>query len=94
MADLLVRDVDEFTKQWLAERAVKNKRSQSAEARAILDEAAQNDLGKNTNPFLAFHEACKATGGIELELPERHPAQLADIWWLNEASHEAKGASS
>lgn len=94
MADLLVRDVDEFTKQWLAERAVKNKRSQSAEARAILDEAAQNDLGKNANPFLAFHEACKATGGIELEIPERHSAQLTDIWWLDEAFRESQGVSS
>lgn len=84
MSDLLVRDVSENTKQWLAERAVKNKRSQSAEARAILDEVAQKELGESANPFLAFHEACKAEGGIELVLPVREPAQTPDIWWLED----------
>ena len=89
MPDLLVRDMTENTKQWLAERAVKNKRSQSAEARAILDEAAQNDLNKSVNPFLAFHDACRETGGIELVLPVREPAQMPDIWWLGDYDENA-----
>ena len=80
MADLLVRDLDPSTKTLLAERAERSGRSQQAEAKAILEAALRGD----TRGWPArLRQAAQATGGIELELPERHAPRAVDAeGWL------------
>ena len=72
MADLLVRNIPDDVKRRLAVRAAENGRSQSAEAVAILEESLQP--AKKTW-FEILYEGCQEIGGVELELPERHPAR-------------------
>lgn len=80
MPNILIRDLSEETKQRLAERAAKNGRSQNAEAVAILDEALEPE--KKTW-FDMLRETVEEVEGVELELPERHPAREPDVWWVN-----------
>ena len=70
MADMLVRGIPEKTKELLAQRAARNGRSQNAEALAILDEALKPE---RKTWFDMLRETVEEVGGVELELPERHP---------------------
>lgn len=73
MANMLIRDIPDETKQRLAERAKLNGRSQNAEALSILEEALQ-PVQKNWLQIL--RECVEECGGVEeLELPPRHPAR-------------------
>ena len=86
MADLLLRDIDDQTKQWLVGKAREHGRSQSAEACAVLDAAAMADRARETNPFIKFYRACQESEAAELVVPERHPARKPDVWWLKEGA--------
>lgn len=72
MSDLLVRNLPESTKRALAVRAAENGRSLSAEAAAILDEALCPP-GKTW--FELLYDLGQDLDGVELPLPERHPAR-------------------
>ena len=72
MTDLLVRDIPDDLKHKLAVRAAENGRSQSAEARAILQEALQPEQKKSLFEWL---RELSEYGGLDFELPERHPAR-------------------
>lgn len=72
MADLLVRNIPDDVKQRLAVQAAENGRSQSAEAVAILASALKPD---QRTWFERLYTTCQELGGVELELPERHPAR-------------------
>lgn len=76
MASLLVRDIDEKTKQALAIRAAQNGRSQQAEVNAILQEA----LNAKTNGWAKMmREQAMAVGGIDIPLFERHAPRLTGV---------------
>lgn len=67
MANMLIRDIPEETKQRLAERAKLNGRSQNAEALSILEEALQ-PVQKSWLQIL--RECAEECGGVEeLERP-------------------------
>lgn len=70
MADMLLRGIPDQTKELLAARAERNGRSQNAEALAILEEAL---MPERRTWFDMLRETVEDVGGIELELPERHP---------------------
>ena len=72
MADLLVRDIPDDVKQRLAVRAAENRRSQSAEALAILEESLKP---ATKTWFEMLYETAQEVGGFELEPLERHPAR-------------------
>ena len=72
MPDLLIRGIPEETKERLAQRAKENGRSQNAEALAILEASLEP---QRRTWFEILREAAVETGGVELELPERHPAR-------------------
>lgn len=75
MTDLLVRDVGDSLKERLAERARAAGRSQSAEARALLEDA----LCDSTPSWVdLLRSAARQSGGYELELPERRPGRFLD----------------
>ena len=72
MARITIRNVDEWVKRRLRERAAENGRSMEEEARDILGRSVgeappPKDLGR------AIHARFAALGGVELELPERGP---------------------
>jgi plasmid stability protein len=72
MAQMLVRDIEESTKERLELRAKANRRSVSAEVREILNNATKDWLGVLSD-FRSEH------GGIDLELPERMPPRDAGL---------------
>lgn len=74
MSDILIRDVDPVVQHRLKERAAHNGRSQQKEAKAILEEA----LAPQRSWVRILYDAARSVGGIELELPERHPAREID----------------
>lgn len=76
MSDLLVRGLDEKTKQALVSRAARNGRSQQAEARSILEEALKEET--QGWPAVLFG-AARSVGGVELDLPERHAPRPVDV---------------
>lgn len=80
MPNILIRDLSEETKRRLEKRARENGRSQNAEVLAILDEALEPET---KTWFDMLRETVEEVGGIELELPERHPAREPDVWWVN-----------
>lgn len=80
MADLLVRDLDDATKEMLAARAVRNNRSQQAEARAILEDALNAD---SRSWIVRLRRAAMLADGIDFEPPARHYARDVDVEeWL------------
>ena len=72
MADILIRNVPDDLKQRLEQRAADNGRSRNAETIAILEEAL---APQRRTWFDILREAVDEVGGVELELPERHPAR-------------------
>lgn len=80
MPDLLIRNLDGKTKDVLVARAARNGRSQQAEARAILESALHDE---SHDWVSLLRSAAAAAGGIDMEIPERHPARtLDDGGWL------------
>jgi len=78
MADLLLRNIDPGLKQRLAERARRNRRSQSAEALAILDERLQPGPHKGLGTELV--ELFRGIGGDDLELEyDQEPGPAPDF---------------
>ncbi|MBQ9057866.1 MAG: hypothetical protein IJ125_01630 [Atopobiaceae bacterium] len=72
MAQLLIRDVPIKTKQALQMRAIRNGRTQNAEALRILSDA----LFEEREPWIdMLGRARDAYGGVDLELPARGPAR-------------------
>lgn len=72
MPNILIRDISEEAKRRLEARAKENGRSQNAEAVAILEEAL---APAQKTWFDMLRETVEEVGGVELELPERHPAR-------------------
>lgn len=72
MTNLLVRDIPDDLKRTLAIRAAENGRSQSAEALAILQDTLQPQRKRS---MLEILRDAADVGGLEFELPERHPAR-------------------
>ena len=75
MADLLIRDLDEGTKQLLRERAVRHGRTQQGEAKAILESSLRPE---SSSWVTRLRNAAQAVGGLELEDLPRHPAREID----------------
>ena len=73
MASLIIRQLEDATKERLRIRASQHRRSMEAEAREIL-KAALASRGKNI-PNLAesIRRRFVALGGVELALPPREP---------------------
>lgn len=68
MPQLLIRDVPPETKRALQMRAIRNGRTQNAEALLILNEA----LRDSRVPWIEMVARTReAVGGVDLELPER-----------------------
>ena len=72
MPQLLIRDVPPETKQALQMRAIRNGRTQNAEALHILNDA----LFDEREPWIdVLGRARDEFGGTDLELPAREPAR-------------------
>ena len=72
MPQLLIRNVPTETKQALQMRAIRNGRSQNAEALRILNDA----LFEVREPWIdVLGRVRDELGGIDLELPAREPAR-------------------
>ena len=72
MPQLLIRDVPTETKQALQMRAIRNGRTQNAEALRILNDA----LFEEREPWIdVLARARDEFGGADLELPARDPAR-------------------
>jgi plasmid stability protein len=70
MASLVVRQLDDDTKERLRRRAAEHGRSMEAEARAILRDALTPTV--YAEGFgLRVHRRFAAIGGVDLELPAR-----------------------
>jgi antitoxin FitA len=78
MAALSIRDLDDEVRERLRVRAAQHGRSMEAEVRAILVEAVM-DSGGAESLFDSLRERIGALGGVELELPDRTAARLADL---------------
>ena len=68
MVTLTIRNIDSHTHRLLRLRAAEHGRSVEAEVRAMLQER----LHPAGNWLVDLHHECKAVGGVELELPDRH----------------------
>lgn len=73
MASILIRNLDERTKDRLRLRAARHKRSMEDEARTILRSALSEDAARPVNLADAIGARFRALGGVELELPAREP---------------------
>ena len=72
MPQLLIRDVPAKTKQALQMRAIRNGRTQNAEALSILNDA----LFEEREPWIdVLARTRDEFGGVDLDLPEREPAR-------------------
>ena len=73
MASIIIRNLDERTKDQLRIRAARHKRSMEEEARNILRSA----LDQKAEPAGSLADAIRArfqsTGGVDLEIPAREP---------------------
>ena len=73
MASILIRNLDDRTKNRLRVRAAHNSRSMEDEARTILREALAQEPVSKPDLASAIGARFRALGGVELELPERQP---------------------
>lgn len=79
MAAVSIRNLDDWVKERLQERAARHGRSMEAEIRVILTDAA-TEPEQPANLFLALHDRVRELGGVELEPPQRSaPARGADF---------------
>lgn len=75
MADLLIRNIDSNLKDELQARALRNGRSQQAEAAAILEAAV---APSKDSWVRRLRHAAERVGGVDLPLPERHAPRDID----------------
>jgi antitoxin FitA len=75
MPSILIRNLDERTKDRLRMRAARHKRSMEDEARNILRSALSDDVRRQPPLSQTIAERFKALGGVELEVPPREPAR-------------------
>ena len=73
MASILIRNLDERTKDRLRMRAPRHKRSMEDEARNILKSALADDSAPGRNLADAIRARFKPLGGLDLELAPREP---------------------
>lgn len=73
MASILIRNLDERTKDRLRLRAARHKRSMEDEARNILRGALADDVRRHPPLGQAIADRFKALGGVEFEVPPREP---------------------
>lgn len=85
MPDLLLRDLDEETKERIRVKAAENGRSQSAEACATLRMAYLPKESAEDSWIMKYYRACQSDGGFSLEQPERHRGRQPDVWWIEGA---------
>lgn len=79
MSDLLIRNIPEETRAALKDRAVKNGRSQQAEALSILEESLENP---SRSWITRLREAAVSVGGFDIDEPVRHaPRDLGAPLW-------------
>ena len=76
MPDLLIRNIDEDTKKFLAIRAAEHGCSQQAEALAILKEALQP---QQKSWVSLIRDNALAVDGMEFELSPRHAPRFTGI---------------
>jgi plasmid stability protein len=70
MASITIRNLDDEVKIRLRIRAASHGRSMEEEARSILRDAVEQEVGP-TNLAAAIRERFAHLGGVELELPPR-----------------------
>ena len=73
MANIIIRNLDDRTKDRLRLRAAHHKRSMEEEARIILRTALDEEPKAARNLADAIAARVRPLGGIELELPTREP---------------------
>lgn len=73
MASIVIRNLDEGTKDRLRIRAAHHKRSMEEEARHILRSALANESLPSRNLGDSIRARFKALGGVDLDLPPREP---------------------
>ncbi|MFN8550715.1 MAG: hypothetical protein U0103_04440 [Candidatus Obscuribacterales bacterium] len=73
MASIVIRKLDESTKELLRIRAAQNGRSMEEEVRFILRAALSAEQAKESNLSDRIRKRFKPLGGLELRLPERAP---------------------
>ena len=73
MASILIRNLDDRTKDQLRLRAARHKRSMEDEARNILRIALSDDARRHPPVAQAIADLFKPLGGVELEIPPREP---------------------
>jgi plasmid stability protein len=73
MASIIIRDLDERTKNRLRIRAARHKRSMEDEARTILRLALDHDAAPVRNLADAIRARFQSAGGVNLEVPAREP---------------------
>ncbi len=73
MANIIIRNLDEQTKQRLRVRAAHHKRSMEEEARIILRSALGEEPKAARNLADAIAARFRPLGGVELGQPEREP---------------------
>ena len=71
MASILIRNLDERTKDRLRMRAARHKRSMEDEARNILKSALAEDAAPARNLADAIRARFRPLGGVDLELAPR-----------------------
>jgi plasmid stability protein len=71
MASILIRNLDERTKDRLRMRAARNKRSMEDEARNILKSALAEDAPAARNLADAIRARFKPLGGVDLDIAPR-----------------------
>lgn len=76
MTTLMIRKLDDNFKRRLRVRAAQNGRSMEEEARTILRAAlAADTVEPDIDLGTAIHRLFAPLGGVDLEMPEREPAQ-------------------
>ncbi len=73
MASIIIRKLDESTKERLRIQAAYNRRSMEDEARSILRAALSGNETTPSNLADTIHQRFKALGGIDLQIPARAP---------------------
>ncbi len=73
MASITIRNLDDNLKSLLRVRAAQHHRSMEEEARMILREAVSDRMFEQRNLLEITRDYFGPLGGVELELPTRHP---------------------
>jgi antitoxin FitA len=73
VATILIRNLDDRTKDQLRLRAARHKRSMEDEARSILRNALSDEARRHPPLAQAIANRFKPLGGVDLEVPAREP---------------------